>query len=100
MSEGSEGQGRQRGQRERKREREKIRLYNDASISPAGSGLELSCCSLLHVVKRRLKGGVRGSLVAASAAARCQGPRVWGLGGAVVIDAAIGAHGRGSRRAH
>src|SRR6218665_777834 len=44
-------------------------------VSPAGSGLELSCCSLLHVV--RVKGGVRGSLVATSAAARCQGPRFY-----------------------
>src|SRR6218665_3199654 len=37
----------------------------------------MSCCSLQlppACRKRRLKGGVRGSLVATSAAARCQGP--------------------------
>ena len=39
-------------------------------LTPAGSGKELSCCSLL-------KGGVRGSLVATSAATRCQGPRFY-----------------------
>src|SRR6218665_1133879 len=55
-----------------------IYYYKLYSITPAGSGLELSRCILLHACrKRRLKGGVCGSLVVTFAAARCQGPRLY-----------------------
>ena len=46
-------------------------------VLPAGSGLELFRCILLHVVRDDKKEGVRGSLVVTFATTKCQGLRFY-----------------------
>ena len=45
--------------------------------TPAGSGLELPRCGLMHGIRGDEKESVCGSLVVTFAAAKCQGPRFY-----------------------
>src|SRR6218665_689709 len=53
------------------------RLVSSPIIYPCRFGVRIVLLQPPACSKRRLKGGVRGSLMATSAATRCQGPRFY-----------------------